>query len=1098
MVLFNCPTCSTTLEDQEMLKHLSTTRHKTLVHVSSQQTLECDKCQDSNIHQLSIIRYGGSDITMLCQTCLNKEPEKSSTQYTSQNGMILKYFEKYLKFANLECQFCGNESHLSIDEKNSNFVACYKCIKEKNLESTHTFIKETADNFLYLFLGIKESIKQGNKTSRKRQIGRGKKGKKSGLKGSRLPRPGKPSQTTKVIVPTDVNDSLKSFQSLSKSDLDKVRPDDEKQNKIQNRPPPSKSNNKAISSTIPSISSQSPSNRNDSRSKSKKSNNGKGPTQNKNSNETIGKDSLKKNSDKKNGKPTSSNKSLDSKAISNARNDSTSKNDKSIHHNQSNDISKGLKELKIDNGESKKLNSKNLKKPEKGNNGKDQKELNLTKDSKNSNASKKSDKKKDNNKTVQKLDSKKQQNEKDQPSKHKIEVQNESEVPEKKEQQEVEEYEHIPRYQSKQPKLSYESMEEYFTEMCSHLYLEQKLDTEPIKQFYPDWTTSRNIFKLSIPNTKEIQNLVPEKLKSVGKKPFSINQGVFITRSGDINNVYTAFIRDLEPIFASKRSKDIVEYDLLLELFKWNDIQSFPYGSANLQITPCSVPISRILLAMSRIENKSFISMLLGKTTIKQINFNNRLNFTTGRLNQSQKVSIQHVLNNSITVLQGPPGTGKTSTIHEIILQLIRNFHSFPILVVAASNVAIDNIAEKLKENKDLRILRITSMEKEKEYNEKHPLSDICLHRKVYDQLPLNMKETVQKLRKGEKISQTSYKKYLTTMITITDRLVAQAQIILTTTVTAGGNQLKNVSKIPIVIMDEATQSNEASSLIPLSIPGVDKFLFVGDQRQLSSFSDVPYLEQSLFERVIKNETYKTPHMLDTQYRMHPKISEFPIKEFYNGELKDGVTPSDKYLSGVDPLTFIDYGSKHRESRVPNKMNGLTYQNIGEVELILRVIKQLKFDNNIPNNKISIITPYSAQRDLLANGIKLDLDLNPSRLEIAEEVDEDSLTSKRPATVKTIVDIMISSIDAYQGREKEIIIFSCVRSNSHNNIGFVKDPRRLNVALTRAKNSLILVGNKKCLKNGNELWERLISHIEKGGDVVKDRDYFKEVIQESV
>lgn len=282
---------------------------------------------------------------------------------------------------------------------------------------------------------------------------------------------------------------------------------------------------------------------------------------------------------------------------------------------------------------------------------------------------------------------------------------------------------------------------------------------------------------------------------------------------------------------------------------------------------------------MSRIENPKFIKMLLGKEPIRQINFKNRLQFTKPTFNDSQKTAIQHVLNNAITVLQGPPGTGKTSTIHEIILQLFRNLKTFPILVVAASNIAIDNIAEKLKQDDDLTILRIVSTEKEREYNDKHHLYDICLHQQVFNRLPERNKEIALDMKFNRKpVSQNQYKKLLTVSNSITEKLVAQAQVILTTSVVAGGYQLKSIKKLPVVIMDESTQSSEACSLIPLSMPGVDRFIFVGDDKQLSSFSEVPYLEQSLFERVLKNDTYKNPHMLNVQYRMHPKISSFQLR----------------------------------------------------------------------------------------------------------------------------------------------------------------------------------------------------------------------------
>jgi hypothetical protein len=659
------------------------------------------------------------------------------------------------------------------------------------------------------------------------------------------------------------------------------------------------------------------------------------------------------------------------------------------------------------------------------------------------------------------------------------------------EDEQREEYEHIPKYLANQPKLSYSSLDDYLKEMCYHLYLEEKLETKAIVDFTTEYSQdNKRLVKVNIPYTEEVEKMVPEKFRKLGKLPFSINQGVFISRSSDKDNIWECFVKDLNVI--TKRGKKI---ELLLEIYKWNNVETFPVGSVTLSLLPSSATISRILFAMGRIENPKFIKMLLGNESIKQISFKNFLNFTKDTFNDSQKSAIQHVLNNSITVLQGPPGTGKTSTIYEIILQLLRNLRTFPILVVAASNIAIDNIAEKLKNDKDLTILRIVSNEKNREYNEHHHLSDICLHHKVFDMLPQRFKETSLDLRYNRPVSKNQYKKFLTMANTISDKLISQAQVILTTTVVAGGFQLKSIKKLPVVIMDESTQSSEASTLIPLSMPGVDKFIFVGDDKQLSSFSDIPYLEQSLFERVLRNGTYTKPHMLNVQYRMNPKISAFPIKNFYSNLLTDGVTSEQRTIEGIEPLQFVDHKGQFKESKVSNYRRGgsggYTYTNNGETELILRILKHLILDKTIKNANISIITPYSAQRDLIATTIQQDPVINPESKSIEEEVDEDSLTSKKPTTIKTIVDIMVSSIDAFQGREKDIIIFSCVRSNSENNIGFVKDPRRLNVALTRARCGLVLVGDGTTMAKGDALWKHLMGHLTEEKMVVSAEEYFK-------
>lgn len=1087
-----------------MMKHLSTTRHKSVIHCPSQEQLECEDCQDSNIHQLIVIRYGGYDMSLLCQTCFGKQQDKPSTQYTLQNGSILKNIPNYLTVRDLNCSFCHNDNHLSVDKQDTSLIACYKCIKEKNLYATREFVKESDGTFLYVLLGIKEHVKTSSKPMKRgRKVGRGKSG-----KGSKFSKPNRPINPKKTVTPSHNNETLRSFKALDRKEVSKIRPEDEKGQAALQKPTPA-----PFQKTHAGNSRPKPSKPQSSKSSSKGPKSfGPKPTSLRSSPASREGDYIKKPVSK-----TSNSNSSSCKASPSPGPKSTKRPQEKKATLPANELAAKLQDMKIS---SDKKDSKQPQKPKKGAKSEkmseDKGNISIVKapkatdktaqgpkDKKSKTAEPKPANPKNlkDDKVNKKATSSKPQEK--QNSKHANGPKKETvpePVPPKKETflksvpeaEEHEEFEHIPKYLSNQPKLSYSSINEYFKEMCFHLYLEERLETDPITNFTTEWhKDNKQLFKVTIPITEEIERLVPEKLRKLGRLPFSINQSIFVARSSDKDNIWDCFVKDLNVIKRGSR-----KIELLLELYKWNDLENFPIGSSTLSILPCSATINRILFAMSRIENPKFIKMLLGKEPIRQINFNNRLTFTKPTFNDSQKNAIQHVLNNSITVLQGPPGTGKTSTIYEIILQLLRNLKTFPILVVAASNIAIDNIAEKLKTDKDLNILRIVSTEKEREYNEKHHLSDICLHHQVFNKLPAKNQEIALDLKYNRKpVSQNQYKKLLTVSNSIIDKAVAQAQVIFTTSVVAGGYQLKSIKKLPVVIMDESTQSSEASTLIPLSMPGVDRFIFVGDDKQLSSFSDIPYLEQSLFERVLKNGTYTNPHMLNTQYRMHPKISEFPIKNFYHNLVQDGLKAEDRQMEGVEPIVFVNYGTKHQENKVSNfrrgGSGGYTYTNQGEAQLILRILKELIVAKDIPRKEISVITPYSAQRDLVADMVQKDAIINPSNQPIEEEVDEDSLTKKKPTTIKTIVDIMISSIDAFQGREKDIIIFSCVRSNEENKIGFVKDARRLNVALTRARYGLLLIGNAECMSKGDELWERLIGHLRETKAIRSEEELFK-------
>lgn len=197
--------------------------------------------------------------------------------------------------------------------------------------------------------------------------------------------------------------------------------------------------------------------------------------------------------------------------------------------------------------------------------------------------------------------------------------------------------------------------------------------------------------------------------------------------------------------------------------------------------------------------------------------------------------------------------------------------------------------------------------------------------------------------------------------------------------------------------------------------------------------------------------------------------------------MKDGITEEQRFIPSITkPVTFWDTKGKFNEERVRIRMredNGYTYANLGEIKYIIEVLTDLIFSKKIEKKDIGIITPYRGQRDLISHELlKNDL-INPTKEEIKVEVDRDDIYNEsKPLTIHTVSDIMIASIDAFQGREKNFILFSCVRSNKENKIGFLNDARRLNVALTRAKYGLIMIGDYQCLVNDG-LWKEFLDHL---------------------
>lgn len=176
---FQCRTCSQAYDAEQMMKHLSSTRHKTVFDTSNDEDICCEECQDKNIHQLQIIRFGGEDMILLCNSCFRKEyseTERPSTSYSLQNGSILKFWEKYVKVRECCCDECGEESNLNANRNGE--VLCDKCLPKSN--RAKDFVSEKSGRFLYIYLGLNETQNSTRKPRKKggRRVGRGKKGRK--------------------------------------------------------------------------------------------------------------------------------------------------------------------------------------------------------------------------------------------------------------------------------------------------------------------------------------------------------------------------------------------------------------------------------------------------------------------------------------------------------------------------------------------------------------------------------------------------------------------------------------------------------------------------------------------------------------------------------------------------------------------------------------------------------------------------------------------------------------------------------------------------------------------------------------------------------
>lgn len=430
-------------------------------------------------------------------------------------------------------------------------------------------------------------------------------------------------------------------------------------------------------------------------------------------------------------------------------------------------------------------------------------------------------------------------------------------------------------------------------------------------------------------------------------------------------------------------------------------------------------------------------------------------------LNTSQVDAIRSVLQKPLSLIQGPPGTGKTVTSATIIYHLAKTSGN-QVLVCAPSNVAVDQLCEKIHLT-GLKVVRLTAKSRE---DVESSVSFLSLHEQVRKS-GLNsefMKLSQLKTETGE-LSIQDEKKFKQLTKQVEREALNNADVVCCTCVGAGDPRLAKM-KFRNVLIDESTQSAEPECIIPLVL-GCKQAVLVGDHKQLGPVimnkkAAKAGLNQSLFERLM--ELQNKPIVLNMQYRMHPCLSEFPSNMFYEGSLQNGVTVEQRKRNDVDfpwpaaemPMMFwSNFGNEEIST------SGTSYLNRTEASNVEKAVTRF-FRAGVPPSSIGVITPYEGQRSYIVS------------------------TMQNSGTLKKEMykEVEVASVDAFQGREKDFIVLSCVRSNENQGIGFLSDPRRLNVALTRAKYGLVILGNPKILSK-HELWWNLLTHF-------KDRKCFVE------
>lgn len=431
-------------------------------------------------------------------------------------------------------------------------------------------------------------------------------------------------------------------------------------------------------------------------------------------------------------------------------------------------------------------------------------------------------------------------------------------------------------------------------------------------------------------------------------------------------------------------------------------------------------------------------------------------------LNASQEKAVNEVLwAKDVAVVHGPPGTGKTTTLVEAIFETLRR--ESQVLVCAQSNMAVDWISEKLVD-RGINVLRIGNPTR---VNDK--MLSFTYERRFeahpdYPQL-WSIRKAIRELRQQRKHADSLHQKMdrLKSRATelelrIRSSLFGEARVIAST-LTGAANRVLEGEKYSTLFIDEAAQALEAACWIAIRKAG--RVILAGDHCQLpptvkSIMALKGGLGKTLMERIVENKP-ETVTLLKMQYRMNEQIMKFSSEWFYHGMVESAPTVSHRGILDYDtPMMWIDTAECDGKEEFVGENFGRI--NRAEAELTLQTLQQ--YLEKIGKQRIleesidvGIISPYRAQVQLLRKELRKREFFRPYRHLLT-----------------------VNTVDGFQGQERDIILISLVRSNDGGDIGFLRDLRRMNVAITRARMKLIILGSSETMTS-HPFYKKLYEYV---------------------